>query len=168
LYRYELSQEKQELVNPRLLLDLPAIPGPTHNGGKIVIGPDDNVYLSIGDVGEHDVSYPSAIVSVEGGPEPDGRAGILRVTQDGELVQIIDGQGIEHEAEDDNSGILGDEYLLNLYYAYGIRNSFGMDFDPVTGKLWDVETGRNLGEEVNLVEPGFNSGVDKSSRNMGT
>jgi aldose sugar dehydrogenase len=162
LYRYELSQDKQELVNPRLLLDLPATPGPTHNGGKIVIGSDDNVYLSIGDVGEHDVSDPSTIVNVEGGPEPDGRAGILRVTQDGEVVQMTDGQGIEQKAEDDNSSILGDEYPLNLYYAYGIRNSFGMDFDPVTGKLWDVETGRNLGEEVNLVEPGFNSGWIKA------
>jgi aldose sugar dehydrogenase len=40
LYRYELDQDKQELVNPKLLLNLPATPGPTHNGGKIAIGPD--------------------------------------------------------------------------------------------------------------------------------
>ena len=162
LYRYELSQDKQELVNPRLLLDLPATPGPTHNGGKLVIGPDNNIYLTVGDVGEHDLPNPSTIVNVEGGPEPDGEAGILRVTQDGEAVQITDGEGIEREEEDDDSSILGDKYPLNLYYAYGIRNSFGIDFDPVTGKLWDVETGRNLGEEVNLVEPGFNSGWIKA------
>lgn len=158
LYRYELDQDRQELVNPRLLLDLPATPGPTHNGGKLAIGPDNNLYLTVGDVGEHDSSNPSTIINIEGGPEPDGRAGILRVTQDGEAVHLADGQGIEQEEEDDNSGILGDEYPLNLYYAYGIRNSFGMDFDPVTGKLWDVETGRYFGEEINLVEPGFNSG----------
>ena len=30
---------------------------------------------------------------------------------------------------------------MNLYYAYGIRNSFGMDFDPVSGLLWDTENG---------------------------
>jgi glucose/arabinose dehydrogenase len=163
LYRYELDQDRQELVNPRLLLDLPAIPGPTHNGGKIAIGPDNNVYLTVGDVGEHDRPNPSTIVNVQDGPEPNGEAGILRVTQDGEVVQITDGQGTEIEEEDDRSGsILGDEYPLNLYYGYGIRNSFGMDFDPVNGKLWDVETGRNLGEEVNLVEPGFNSGWMKA------
>jgi glucose/arabinose dehydrogenase len=47
---------------------------------------------------------------------------------------------------------------LNLYYAYGIRNSFGIDFDPVTGNLWDTENGPAFGDEINLVEPGFNSG----------
>ena len=33
-----------------------------------------------------------------------------------------------------------------------------MDFDPVTGKLWDTENGPNYGDDRNLVEPGFNSG----------
>ena len=49
LYRYELINNK--LINPKLLLNLPAIPGAIGNGGKIVIGPDKNVYLTIGDVG---------------------------------------------------------------------------------------------------------------------
>ena len=40
----------------------------------------------------------------------------------------------------------------------GIRNSFGMDFDPVTGNLWDTENGPTAGDEINLVYPGFNSG----------
>jgi glucose/arabinose dehydrogenase len=33
-----------------------------------------------------------------------------------------------------------------------------MDFDPVTGKLWDTENGPAFGDEINLVEPGFNGG----------
>jgi aldose sugar dehydrogenase len=49
LYRYEFDNNK--LVNPKLLLDLPAVPGPGHNAGKIIIGPDNNVYFTIGDVG---------------------------------------------------------------------------------------------------------------------
>jgi glucose/arabinose dehydrogenase len=40
----------------------------------------------------------------------------------------------------------------------GIRNSFGIDFDPVTGNLWDTENGPTIGDEINLVYPGFNSG----------
>lgn len=59
------------------------------------------------------------------------------------------------------NGILGDSYPLNMYSAYGISNSFGIDFDPLTGKLWDTENGVNFGDEINLVEPGFNSGWNK-------
>src|SRR5215216_7099516 len=136
LYRYELVNDK--LVNPVLLLDLPATSGPAHNGGAITIGPDNNVYLPIGELREEDIQKVSSA---------DGRGGILRVTQTGEVVLGGGGQGI-----------LGNTYPLNLYYAYGIRNSFGIDFDPVTGKLWDTENGPGFGDEINLVEPGFNSG----------
>ena len=66
----------------------------------------------------------------------------MRITQDGQPTD----------------GILGDTIPLRLYYAYGIRNSFGMDFDPVTGNLWDSENGPGNGDEINLVLPGFNSG----------
>jgi aldose sugar dehydrogenase len=136
LYRYELINNK--LVNPKLLLDLPAIPN-RHNGGPVVVGPDENVYVVLGD---HDLEIQAQnIASAE---EPDGTSGIHRVTQNGEVV--------------DGKGLLGDEQPLNKYYAYGIRNSFGMDFDPVTGKLWDTENGPSKGDEINLVEPGFNSG----------
>jgi len=54
------------------------------------------------------------------------------------------------------NGILGDEHPLDMYYAYGIRNSFGIAFDPLTGNLWETENGGR--DEINLVEPGFNSG----------
>ena len=40
-----------------------------------------------------------------------GGLGILRVTEDGKKV---------------GEGILGITYPLNLYYAYGLRNSFGL------------------------------------------
>jgi glucose/arabinose dehydrogenase len=135
LYRYELINDR--LVNPKLLLDLPGTPGPAHNGGALRIGPDNNLYLAIGDVrGENPQE--------QNGTGLDGRSGILRVTQNGQPV--------------DGGGILGDEHPLNMYYAYGMRNSFGMDFDPITGKLWDTENGQDYGDEINLVEPGFNSG----------
>jgi glucose/arabinose dehydrogenase len=144
LYRYELVNDK--LVNPKLLLDLPSIPGPRHNGGALVIGPDDNLYIPIGDIdgtyqGEE---FETLTQNYPDGAEPDGRSGILRITQDGNPVP--------------NGGIIGDETPLDLYYAYGIRNSFGINFDPVTGNLWDTENGPGEGDEINLVEPGFNSG----------
>jgi aldose sugar dehydrogenase len=145
LYRYELVGDK--LVNPKLLLDLPAFPGPYHNGGAIDIGPDGNIYVPIGDLYDESEQLPSTQVqNIETGEKPNGSGGILRVTQEGNPV---------------DGGILGNTYPLNLYYAYGIRNSFGIDFDPVTGNLWDTENGPNYGDEINLVEPGFNSGWRK-------
>ena len=52
--------------------------------------------------------------------------------------------------------------LSGSYYAYGIRNSFGIDFDPITGALWDTENGEIGYDEVNLIKPGFNSGMGTS------
>ena len=43
-------------------------------------------------------------------------------------------------------------------FAMGIRNSFGLAVDPVTGYLWDTENGIDKFDEINLVKPGFNSG----------
>ncbi|HET6800085.1 MAG TPA: PQQ-dependent sugar dehydrogenase, partial [Nitrososphaeraceae archaeon] len=51
VYRYNWNGET--LVNPTLILDLPAIPGPNHDGGKLVIGPDQYLYAIIGDL-NHD------------------------------------------------------------------------------------------------------------------
>jgi aldose sugar dehydrogenase len=142
LYRYQWIND--QLVNPKLLLDLPATPGPRHNGGAIRIGPDNNVYVIIGDVDGHQTQAQN----IESGEEPDGTSGILRITQDGKSVVSSAG----------TVGILGNTYPLNLYYAYGIRNSFGFDFDPVSGNIWDTENGPGYGDEINLIEPGFNSG----------
>jgi glucose/arabinose dehydrogenase len=146
LYRYEFINNT--LVNPKLLLDLPAIPGPRHNGGAIMVGPDNNLYIPVGDV---DGSFNpkghfirTMAQNYLNSTLIDGRSGILRVNFDGKPI-------IDQE-------ILGDKHHLNYYYAYGIRNSFGIDFDPVTGNLWDTENGPAYGDEINLVRPGFNSG----------
>ncbi|MFZ0513653.1 MAG: PQQ-dependent sugar dehydrogenase, partial [Candidatus Nitrosopolaris sp.] len=48
VYRYELVDNK--LINPKLILNLPTSPGPFHDGGKVLIGPDKNVYAVIGDL----------------------------------------------------------------------------------------------------------------------
>jgi glucose/arabinose dehydrogenase len=69
---------------------------------------------------------------------PDGRVEIMRISPDGDPVE---------------NGIIGKEHPLNLYFAYGIRNSFGIDFDPLTGNLWDTENGPDYGDKINLGEP---------------
>jgi aldose sugar dehydrogenase len=148
LYKYELINNK--LVNPELLLRLPSLSQVAHNGGVLLVGPSDDLYIAAGSVAadnpksENDNTKSQ---NINDGPDPDGRGGILRLSQDGKAAQ--------EEGED---YILGSEYPANLYYAYGIRNSFGMDFDPESGFLWDTENGATRMDEVNLVKPGFNSG----------
>ena len=143
LFRYDLVDNK--LINPKLLLDLPALPGPRHAGGVLAIGPDKNVYHTIGDLDGtfRYKQYQTMTQNYQNGAIPDGRSGILVVTQEGKPT---------------GKHTLGNSFPLNLYYAYGIRNSFGIDWDPVTGYLWDSEYGPNFGDELNLVQPGFNSG----------
>ena len=140
IYKYDWNG--QTLVNPTLILDLPAIPGPYHNGGKLIIGPDRYLYTAVGDL----AGPKTQAQNNKTGPPIDGTGGILRVTQDGKPV---------------SDPSLGNKYPLNLYYAYGIRNSFGIAFDPVTGKLWDTENGEDKYDEINLLKAGFNSGWSK-------
>lgn len=141
LYQYEFASE--ELINPKRLLDFTAIPvdrNPDNFGGKIKVGPDNNVYFMVGEVGGHKTQAQN----IEEGPAPNGLGGIIRILQDGGTV--------------DDSSFFGEGLPLNIYYAMGIRNSFGMDFDPLTGNLWDTENGPGIGDEINIVKPGFNSG----------
>jgi aldose sugar dehydrogenase len=147
VYKFELLNGS--LVKKELILDLPAFPGPRHNGGAIILGRDNNsLFVPVGDV---DGSFNpngqfvrSLTQNYVNSSLVDGRSGILVVGLDGKPVN--------------NQGILGEISPLNLYYAYGIRNSFGIDFDPVTGNLWDTENGPAYADEINIVKPGFNSG----------
>lgn len=144
LYRYELARNNSILINPKLLLDLPAGPGSQDNGGPVLVGPDNNIYAVIGHVeGDNDRGHETNAQNFENGRDVDGTSGIHRVTQEGDIVA---------------TGILGSTGPLGTYYAYGIRNSFGMDFDPITGTLWITENGVYSNDEINLVEPGFNGG----------
>jgi aldose sugar dehydrogenase len=144
VYKYRFVDNK--LIEPKLLLKLPAIPGAIGNGGKILVNPyDNNLYITIGGVGID--GHKTKAQNVRDGVDPDGTSGILVISQDGKAASQI--------------GILGNGGPLNKYYAYGIWNSFGIDFDPVSRNLWDTENGVVFGDEINLVEPGFNSGWNK-------
>jgi glucose/arabinose dehydrogenase len=144
VYRYEFVDNK--LINSKLLLDLPATPGAIGNGGKILINPNDkNLYITIGGVGVDD--HRTKAQNVKNGKEPDGTSGILVIDQNGKAIL--------------QNGTLGTTDPLNKYYAYGLWNSFRIDFDPLTGNLWDTENGVVFGDEINLVYPGSNSGWNK-------
>jgi glucose/arabinose dehydrogenase len=151
VYRYRFETENNTLTDPKLILSLPALPGPSHNGGVLELDKHKNLYVTVGDLQPTEFIQNQSVFNTKSqnfinGTAPDGRAGILRLTKDGKPV---------------GHGIIGDKYPINLYFAYGIKNSFGIGFDPLTGNLWDTENGPQFGDEINLVKPGFNSGWEK-------
>lgn len=157
LYRYELVQNadgSSELINPKLLLDLPARPGPRYNGGPLLVSQDQNntiIYLLIGDLDHRE----SQAENFEDGPPADGTGGILAIDAEGNPLPnpvLLTQVSTEEENGEEDMG------MLPYYYAYGIRNGFGLTVDPVSGYLWDTENGPAWFDEVNLVLPGFNSG----------
>ena len=148
VYRYNWNGT--DLFNPVTLLDLPGEPGPYHNGGKIKIGPDKQLYVVIGDL-----TSPSTILQnhVFGSQaSPNNTSVIIRI--DPLNGNPSSSNPFSNESQND----LINNSNLDYYYAYGIRNSFGISFDPITGNLWDTENGEDKFDEINIVKPGFNSG----------
>lgn len=138
---YKYTWNGQTLENPTLILDLPALPGPNHDGGKLMIGPDNYLYGVIGDL-----NHDGMLQNFPEGPAPDDTGIIFR-------INLIDGtiaQGNPFSTDPSDQ--------LSKYFAYGIRNSFGLTFDPVTKSIWDTENGPASNDEINIVKPGFNSG----------
>jgi glucose/arabinose dehydrogenase len=140
VYRY--TWDGTALVNPVLILNLPVTSGPNHDGGVITFGPDGALYVVIGDLNRN-----GKLQNNPTGPDPDDTGVIFRVD--------ANGAGL---ADNPFYSALNPSDPMNRYFAYGLRNSFGLTFDPLTGDLWDTENGPNVFDEVNRVTPGFNSG----------
>ena len=101
----------------------------SHNGGAMVVGLDDQVYAVIGDTLGYGLLQNKPLEWLEGDD--------LTLKDNGVILQL--------EGE-------------NPYFAMGIRNSFGLAIDPVTGNLWATENGDDDFDEINLIPEKFNSG----------
>ena len=137
-------------------MDMPAEPGPFHNGGKILMDKSGILYAVIGDltaINNTLQNYPQGknqSVSI-----PNNSSVIIRVNPS--VESPIPSHNPFYSSNPNNTKL----NLTKYYYAYGIRNSFGMDIDPLTGILWNTENGEDNYDEINLVQPGFNSGWSK-------
>jgi aldose sugar dehydrogenase len=134
-----------------------------HDGGVIRFGPDEKLYIVIGDNGRRGQLQnlvngpfgPGIDDDQFGGPEPDDAhltGVILRLNDDGTTPSSNPFFGA--------GASIGGQVGANIQkiFAYGLRNSFGMAFDPVSGALWEQENGDDSFSEVNRADPGFNSG----------
>lgn len=142
-------------------------PRGNHDGGVIRFGPDGKLYVQFGDVGRRGQLQnlpsgptltglgPTVPDDQFGGPQPDDAhftGAIIRLNDDGTTPTDNPFFGA--------GAAVGGEVGANIQkiFAYGVRNGFGMAFDPLSGNLWDQENGEDAFDEMNLIEPGMNSG----------
>jgi glucose/arabinose dehydrogenase len=138
-----------------------------HDGGVLRFGPDGKLYVFIGDVGRRGwmqnlacgptAECPGTVVPDDefGGPEPDAAhltGVVLRLNDDGSapLDNPFINAATQFPAPVASS--------IEKIFAYGLRNSFGMDFDPVSGALWLEQNGDDSFTELDRVLPGMNGG----------
>lgn len=102
--------------------------GPTHNGGRLVVGPGGLLHVGTGDAGNGGLA--ADVGSLAGK--------VLRIDRDGEVP-------------DDNP------FDDSPVYSLGHRNVQGLAFDA-DGRLWAAELGPDRDDEINLIEPGEDYG----------
>jgi glucose/arabinose dehydrogenase len=100
-----------------------------HIGGRLVIGPDRQLWFATGEGGDAAHAQDPA----------SGHGKVLRLTLGGAVPA-------------DNP------FPGSPVYASGFRNVFGFDFDPSSGRLWATDNGPECNDEINLVTAGGNYG----------
>ncbi len=141
--RYSVNDSDPFVADPdseKILLEIPQ-PYGNHNGGMLAFGPDNMLYIALGDGGS--------------GGDPLGH-GQNTQTLLGSILRI-DPQGGEPY------GIPADNPFVNgggaaEMWAYGLRNPYRFSFDRATGVLWAGDVGQNSREEIDIIQRGGNYG----------
>ena len=126
-------------ISPTVMLKVPLDSNQSviHNGGNLRFGPDGKLYVSIGDYfndanGQNLSKMPAKIHRFD--------------------------PTVPLSAPSDNPFFADPNVAVKSVYAYGFRNPYDFDFDPVSGVLFAGENGVACDDEVNRVLPGYNYG----------
>jgi glucose/arabinose dehydrogenase len=172
VYRTTWNSTLGVLESPVLVLDLPVLSGPNHDGGVLRLGPPGEapgvgdgslLYVVIGDLNRN-----GQLENFPAGAAADDTGVVLRVRQDGTPAPgnpfpAYCSVTTATSCSDDLDCPGGETCILEVerYWAYGIRNSFGLALDPVTGDLWQTENGPGSYDEINRFDAGSNSGWER-------
>jgi glucose/arabinose dehydrogenase len=123
-------------------------PFENHNGGCIAFGPDDHLYISLGDSG-------AGGDPLKTGQNPgDWFASILRIDVDHPTG------GKAYGIPADNPALRSEAFAhwAPEVYCIGLRNVWKFTFDRATGTLWAGDVGQNRYEMVHILQNGGNYG----------
>ena len=161
VYRYDWDPGTGTLINPLLVLNLPVLPGPNHDGGIVLLDDQGRLFTVIGDL-----NHSGQLQNQPAGSPPDDTGVIFRVNaNDGTAAagnpftpycSVTTTQTCT--ATPDCPAGQTCVTQVARYYTYGVRNCFGMTLDPVTQALWMSENGPGTMDELNRFDPGVNSG----------
>lgn len=113
-------------------------PFTNHNGGSIKFGPDNMLYIGMGDGG-----------SANDPLNASQNTGSLL----GKMLRIDVDNGDPYAIPTDNP-FVNDPNVLDEIWATGIRNPWKFSFDRVLGDLWIADVGQGQWEEINFQKAG--------------
>jgi Cys-rich repeat protein len=166
VYRYDWSPGAGSgaLINGQMILDLPVTPGPNHDAGVIVLDAQGRLYVMIGDLNRN-----GQLQNNPNGAAPDDTGVILRVNQDGTAAagnpftpycSVTTTQTCTANGDCPAGQVCRTQ--VARYFAYGIRNGFGLELDRApSGGLWQTENGPADFDEMNRIDAGINGGWNR-------
>jgi glucose/arabinose dehydrogenase len=113
--------------------------------GKILFGPDETLYVTIGD---------RDLLCCTGTDDNSLRLKAQNLSNHvGKTLRIRDDGSVPPD-----NPFVGRAGAKPEIFTYGHRNGYGLAFHPETGELWQAEIGPMGGDEVNILLPGHNYG----------
>jgi len=141
--RFPFTPDQADPASGLLILTV-AQPAGNHNGGWIGFGPDDNLYIALGDGG-------GAGDPFDNGQDADTILGaILRIDPTSDDFPTNVSRNYAIPADNPFASSPGADEI----FAFGLRNPFRSSFDRNTGDLYIGDVGQGDIEEIDLIPAG--------------